>query len=45
MIPANTLGRKQLSNCKIYNGSDHNHEAQKPTLIKLNLLNSKNILR
>ena len=45
MIPANTLGRKQLSNCKIYNGSDHNHEAQNPTLIKLNLLNNKNVLR
>ena len=45
MIPSNTLGRKQLSNCKIYNGSDHSHEAQKPTLINLSSLNNKNTLR
>ena len=42
MIPSGPLGRKQLSNCKIYKGSTHNHEAQNPQLIDLALLNSKN---
>tara|TARA_Y100000590_G_scaffold416787_1_gene515899 strand:+ start:82 stop:543 length:462 start_codon:yes stop_codon:yes gene_type:complete len=45
MIPSNTLGRKQLSNCKIYKDSDHKHEAQNPTIIKLSDLNNKNIIR
>lgn len=30
MIPDNTLGRKQLTRCKIYKGAEHKHEAQKP---------------
>ncbi len=45
MIPSNTLGRKQLSNCKIYKDSDHKHEAQNPKIIKLSDLNNKNIIR
>ena len=44
MIPTGPLGRKQLSNCKIYSGDQHSHEAQQPLKIefeKLNLKNSK----
>tara|TARA_B100000686_G_C16372568_1_gene753316 strand:+ start:215 stop:676 length:462 start_codon:yes stop_codon:yes gene_type:complete len=45
MIPKGPLGRKQLSNCKIFNGSEHPHKAQNPKLINLKDLNTKNILR
>ena len=44
MIPAGPLGRKQLSNCKIYRGPNHNHEAQNPTILDFSLLNKKNII-
>ena len=44
MIPSGPLGRQQLSNCKIYKDSKHNHEAQKPELIDLSSLNRKNKL-
>ena len=30
MIPDTTLGRKQLTRCKIYKDAQHKHEAQKP---------------
>ena len=30
MIPKGPLGRKQLSNMKVYNGVEHPHEAQSP---------------
>ena len=30
MIPDTTLGRKQLTRCRIYKGAEHKHEAQKP---------------
>ena len=45
MIPSGPLGRKQLSNCKIYRGVEHKHSAQHPTELELNSLNSKNLLR
>ena len=45
MIPKGPLGRQQLSNCKIFTGSEHSHQAQKPTLIDISKLNSKNVLR
>ena len=45
MIPSGPLGRKQLSNCKIYRGAEHKHSAQHPTKLELNSLNSKNLLR
>ena len=44
MIPKGPLGRQQLSNCKIYNGSEHSHKAQNPILLDIKKLNSKNIL-
>lgn len=30
MLPKNTLGRKQLTKLKLFVGSEHSHEAQKP---------------
>jgi len=45
MIPKGPLGYKQLSNCKIFKGSSHTHESQKPTILDISKLNSKNILR
>ena len=42
MIPSGPLGRKQLSNCKIFRDSNHNHEAQKPETIDIGKLNNKN---
>ena len=45
MIPSGPLGRKQLSNCKVYRGAEHKHSAQHPTKLELNSLNSKNLLR
>ncbi len=42
MIPSGTLGRKQLSNCKIYKDSNHRHDAQNPEKIDIQLLNRKN---
>jgi len=35
MLPKNTLGRKQLTKLKVYAGTEHDHEAQKPVEIKL----------
>ncbi len=45
MIPSGPLGKKQLSNCKIYNGEKHAHEAQQPKLIEFGKLNLKNYKR
>ncbi len=30
MLPHNTLGRKQLTKLKVYQGSEHPHQAQQP---------------
>ena len=30
MIPDNTIGRKALTRLRVYSGTDHKHEAQKP---------------
>ncbi len=43
MIPSGPLGRKQLSNCKIYPGERHKHEAQNPKIFDFASLNKKNI--
>ena len=45
MIPKGPLGRKQLSNCKIFSGSEHTHQAQNPKIIDISNLNSKNVSR
>ena len=35
MLPSGVLGRKQLKNLKVYRGSEHNHDAQKPEVLEL----------
>ena len=45
MIPSGPLGRKQLSNCKIYSGETHSHEAQQPKIVDFAKLNAKNSKR
>ena len=45
MLPGGPLAKKQLSKLKIYIGENHPHSAQNPVIIKLGILNKKNILR
>ena len=45
MIPSGPLGKKQLSNCKIFAGENHSHEAQQPKKIDFNKFNLKNSKR
>jgi large subunit ribosomal protein L13 len=35
MLPKNTLGRKQLTKLKVFVGSEHAHEAQKPEALTI----------
>ncbi len=43
MLPKESpLARQQLSNLKIYAGSEHKHEAQKPEVIDFKSMSSKN---
>ena len=45
MIPSGPLGKKQLSNCKIFPSEKHNHEAQNPKVLDFGSINKKNIKR
>ena len=42
MMPTGPLANKQKRNLKIYCGSEHPHDSQKPDLIDFKSLNSKN---
>ena len=35
MLPKNTLGRKQLTKCKVFVGPTHTHDAQKPEVLEI----------
>ena len=35
MIPKNRLGRQMLSKLKVYKGSEHPHQAQKPEVLEI----------
>ena len=35
MLPKSKLGRQMLKKLRVFRGSEHNHAAQKPELIKL----------
>lgn len=35
MLPKSRLGRKMIKKLKVYRGSEHPHEAQKPEIIKV----------
>jgi len=45
MIPKGPLGKQQLSNCKIFSGSEHSHIAQNPEILDLSKYNNKNLAR
>ena len=42
MITRNPLGRKQMTNLRVYAGSEHPHTAQQPEVIDVAALNPKN---
>lgn len=37
MLPKNSLGRQMFRKLKVYSGSEHNHQAQKPEVLDLNI--------
>src|SRR6201994_5019442 len=42
MVPRGPLGRRQMSNLRVYPGTDHPHEAQTPTTLDVGAMNPKN---
>jgi len=45
MIPRGPLGRKQMTNLRIFAGTDHAHASQNPTKLDIAGMNSKNVAR
>ena len=45
MLPGGALAKKQLSKLKIYTGPEHPHTSQNPTIVEINKLNNKNLIR
>ncbi len=43
MLPGGPLSRQQLSNLRVYAGTEHPHEAQTPELLDVASMNSKNV--
>lgn len=42
MLPGNKLARKQMTNLRVYAGTEHGHEAQKPEVLDVKSMNKKN---
>ena len=42
MLPGGVLSRKQMTNLKVYAGTNHPHEAQNPEIFDVKALNKKN---
>ena len=42
MLPKGPLGRQVMSNLRVYAGTEHPHEAQKPEVLDIAAMNSKN---
>jgi large subunit ribosomal protein L13 len=42
MVPRGPLGRKQMSNLRVYAGAAHPHEAQQPEVLDIAAMNPKN---
>ncbi|MEM1317228.1 MAG: 50S ribosomal protein L13 [Pseudomonadota bacterium] len=42
MMPGGPLSRRQMKNLYVYAGAEHKHEAQKPEVVDLASMNSKN---
>lgn len=45
MLPGESLKRQQLTNLRIYKGTEHPHEAQNPVKLDVKAMNAKNSLR
>ena len=43
MLPRGPLGRRQLSNMRVYAGTEHPHEAQVPETLDVAAMNAKNV--
>jgi large subunit ribosomal protein L13 len=37
MLPKNSLGRQMFRKLKVYAGTEHDHQAQKPEVLDLNI--------
>ena len=42
MLPKTKLGRQQLTKLRVYEGTEHLHEAQNPEILDVGAMNSKN---
>ncbi|WP_068111511.1 50S ribosomal protein L13 [Tropicimonas marinistellae] len=42
MLPGNRLSRQQMTNLRVYAGSEHPHEAQQPEVLDVKSMNKKN---
>jgi large subunit ribosomal protein L13 len=42
MLPGGVLSRQQMTNLRVYAGSDHPHEAQNPVVLDVKSMNPKN---
>ncbi|MEL7105235.1 MAG: 50S ribosomal protein L13 [Pseudomonadota bacterium] len=42
MLPGNKLSRQQMTNLRVYAGTDHPHEAQSPEVLDVKSMNAKN---
>lgn len=45
MVPRGPLGRRQMTNLRIYPGAEHPHAAQNPIPVDVKAMNSKNTAR
>jgi large subunit ribosomal protein L13 len=37
MLPHNSLGRAMFRKLKVYKGTEHEHQAQKPEILEINI--------
>ena len=42
MLPGGPLSRKQMTNLRVYEGTEHGHEAKNPTVLDVKSMNKKN---
>ncbi|MDV7144925.1 50S ribosomal protein L13 [Tropicimonas sp. TH_r6] len=42
MLPGNRLSRQQMTNLRVYAGTEHPHEAQQPEVLDVKAMNKKN---
>jgi len=42
MLPGGKLSRQQMTNLRVYAGTEHPHDAQQPEVLNVKIMNSKN---